>query len=632
MKWSLAPTKYLALPMVCVAIAVACGEPIPPIGGSGGSAGSAGAAGLGGLQPRGVGPASGRKQMENIDRGLVAVQTAGGVFLSWRLLGYEPRTLGFNVYRNGSRLNATPLTQGTNHVDAGGSASAAYSVRAIVSGVEQAESPLTRVWPQQYWTIPLQTLPGHVPNDASVGDLDGDGQYELVLKQEQTPRDNSQSGATGQTKLEAYELDGTLLWRIDLGPNIREGAHYTQFIVYDLNGDGRAEVACRTADGTRDGRGTVIGDADANHRNADGYVLSGPEYLTVFDGRSGQALVTTSYVPARGSVSEWGDNYGNRVDRFLAGVAYLDGARPSLIFARGYYTRSVIVAWDYRNGQLSQRWTFDSNNGYSSYAGQGNHQLSVADVDSDGRDEIIYGAMTIDDDGRGLYTTGLGHGDALHVSDMDPNRPGLEYFDIQERVDNAGAHFNAARSGAVLWRKATAAGQGEGPGRGVAADISASRRGYEMWVAGGGLSGTLWDIGGNAMGAAPASCNFLVWWDGDLLRELLDSNVIDKYGSGRLLTAEGCSANNGTKSTPALSADILGDWREEVIWRTSDNRALRIYTTTIPSSQRIPALMHDAQYRTAIAWQNVGYNQPPHPSFFLGDGMATPPAFDIHVK
>jgi rhamnogalacturonan endolyase len=459
-----------------------------------------------------------------------------------------------------------------------------------------------------------------------VGDLDGDGQYEIVVKQEQRPRDNSQKGATGETKLEAYKLDGTFLWRINLGRNIREGAHYTQFLVYDLDGDGTAEMMCKTADGTVDGAGVVIGDKDADHRNKDGYILDGPEFLTVFDGRTGKALATVDYLPPRGRVADWGDNYGNRVDRFLAGVAYLDGERPSAVFCRGYYTRAVLVAWDWRDGKLTHRWTFDSNaGGNRAYAGQGNHSLSIADVDGDGRDDIVYGACCIGSDGKGLYSTGLGHGDALHVSDLDPERLGLEVFSIHERKPEAGVSFRDARTGKVIWSKPS-----PDVGRGLVADIDPRHAGCESWASGGGLSG-VWNARGEPVSQRkPRSCNFAIWWDGDTLRELLDRNIISKWNAASgteatLLTATGCTSNNGSKATPALCADILGDWREEVILRTTDNKELRIYTTTIPTEMRLPTLMHDPQYRVAVAWQNVAYNQPPHPSFFLGDGMKMPP-------
>jgi rhamnogalacturonan endolyase len=241
--------------------------------------------------------------------------------------------------------------------------------------------------PRAYLSLPLQTPEGYSLNDASAGDLDGDGAYEIVLHQVGRGRDNSQAGVTTEPILQGYKLDGTLLWSIRLGRNIREGAHYTQFLVYDFDGDGRAEVACKTADGTVDGQGKILGDAAADHRNELGYVLAGPERLTVFDGRTGAALATADYVPPRGTVADWGDDYGNRVDRFLACVVHLDGKRPSLVFCRGYYTRTVLVAWDWRDGKLTRRWTFDSDDGTPgnrAYRGQGNHQLNVGDVDGAG--------------------------------------------------------------------------------------------------------------------------------------------------------------------------------------------------------------------------------------------------------
>jgi hypothetical protein len=577
--------------------------------------------------------------LESISRGVVAVAVDGGVFVSFRLLGTDPADVSFHVYRGSMRVTTEPLKGATMFVDKPGDKSAKYSVAAMSGGMEGPRSAEVAVLAQNYLTVPLQTQSGYTPNDASVADLDGDGEYEIVLKQEQMPRDNSQAGQTGQTLLEAYELDGKLLWRINLGRNIREGAHYTQFIVFDLDGDGRAEVACKTGDGTKDAKGKVIGDANADHRNSDGYVLSGPEYLTVFDGQTGAEISTVDYVPARGKVSDWGDDYGNRVDRFLAGVAYLDGKRPTLLMARGYYTRTVIAAWDLKDKKLVQRWVFDSNaNGNSKFAGQGNHNLSIADVDGDGKQEIVYGGMAVDDDGKGLWSTGYGHGDALHVSDLDPTKPGLEVFRIQERADAQGAHLLQAADGKLIFAKPSQSGggdDGEGPGRGVAADILASNPGAEMWAVGGGVAKQLWDAKGGNLGRQPGSCNFVVWWDGDAQRELLDGNHIDKYGPSsdmRLLTADGCESNNGTKSNPALSADLFGDFREEVMWRTSDNKSLRIYTSTIPTELRVPTLMHDPQYRAAIAWQNVGYNQPPHPSFSLEKGPPPPPKMQVACR
>jgi rhamnogalacturonan endolyase len=617
-----------------------------------------------------------QRQMENLGRGVIAVrQLDNKIFVSWRLLATDPEAVAFNLYRTIGggkpiKLNAQPIAAATSFVDekADLTKANAYFVRPVLNRREQAASKSftlpANAPARQYLSLPLQTPPGYAPNDASVGDLDGDGEYEIVLHQAGRGRDNSQAGLTDPPILQAYKLDGTLLWTINLGKNIREGAHYTQFMVYDLDGDGRAEVACKTADGTVDGKGKVIGDASADWRNPEGtfittrdrsgaerrqntsgYILAGPEYLTIFDGLTGAALATTNYIPPRhptklnptaDELKEiWGDGYGNRVDRFLATVAYLDGKRPSLVMCRGYYTRSVLAAWNWRDDKLTQVWTFDSDDGTPSnkaYAGQGNHNLSVGDVDGDGKDEIVYGACVIDDNGKGLYSTGLGHGDALHLSDLDPTRLGLEVFDIQERFDDAGAHLRDARTGENLWKKPSirAGTDGEGPGRGLALDIDPRHPGHECWVKGAGLTGLFNAKGEKIAEREPRLCNFGVWWDGDVLRELLDRNVIAKWNwadgsETTLLTAEGCTSNNGTKATPVLSADILGDWREEVIWRTTDNKELRIYTTTIPTNHRFYTLMHDPQYRLSIAWQNVAYNQPPHTGFHLGEGMKAPP-------
>jgi rhamnogalacturonan endolyase len=585
--------------------------------------------------------AGAQRQMEPLGRGTVAIpQDVGKMFVGWRLLGTDPDDVAFNVYRSSGgaspvKLNPEPLRYATHFVDIGanGKEALSYIVRTVHGGREgEAGAPFrlpANAPARPYLSIPLQTLPGHTPNDASVGDLDGDGEYEIILKQEMRGRDNSQAGRTGETKLEAYKIDGRFLWRINLGRNIREGAHYTQFMVYDLDGDGKAEVVCKTADGTMDARGTTIGDAAADHRNAAGYILEGPEFLTVFEGATGKAMATTGYIPPRGKASDWGDNYGNRVDRFLAAVAYLDGSRPSVVMCRGYYTRTVLAAWNWRDGSLSHVWTFDSDDGTPgnrTYRGQGNHNLRVGDVDGDGKDELVYGACVIDDDGKGLYSTGLGHGDAIHLSDIDPDRPGLEVFDIHERPRHPnGAEFRDARTGALIWGKPS-----PDVGRGVALDIDPRHRGYEMWASGQGLDG-LWNVKGEVISAKkPRSCNFGVWWDGDLLREILDGNRITKWdwqGSTEtnLVTAADCASNNSTKSTPCLCADILGDWREEVIWRTTDGKELRVYTTTIPTAHRLYTLMHDPVYRLSVAYQNVGYNQPTQTGFYLGGGMSPPP-------
>lgn len=582
------------------------------------------------------------RQAEKLSRGLVAVKVSGGVFVSWRLLGTEELSVSFNLYRNGTKVNSSPITNSTNYLDSAGTTSSSYTVRAVVNGSEQPASPAAAVWANPYRDVPIQIPPGgttpdgvnytYSANDASVGDLDGDGEYEIVLKWDPSnSKDNSQSGYTGNVYLDAYKLNGTRLWRINLGKNIRAGAHYTQFLVYDFNGDGKAELVCKTADGTVDGTGVTIGNANADYRNSSGYILSGPEFLTVFSGQTGKALTTIDYVPPRGNVSSWGDNYGNRVDRFLAGVAYLDGVHPSIIMARGYYTRTVVVAYDWNGSSLTRKWTFDSNSSTNpGTAGQGNHSLSVADVDGDGKDEIIYGALTINDNGARLYNTGLGHGDALHVSDLNPNRPRLEVFKVMESSSAPyGAAVWDAATGQILWGVRT----GADTGRGMAADIHPGYPGAEVWASNGV---GLYSITGTKISNSTPSINFGIWWDADLSRELLDGVKIDKWNSSansmyNLLTGSGVASNNGTKATPTLQADLFGDWREEVIWRKSDNTALRIYTTTDVTPHKIYTLMHDPVYRLSIAWQNVAYNQPPHTGYFLGNGMGPVVKPNIYV-
>lgn len=591
-------------------------------------------------------PASAQKQMERLNRGLVAVRISNDqVYVGWRMFGTDPGGIAFNVYRGSTKVNATPITNSTNYVDNTGTNSS-YTVRPVINGTEQAASESASVWAQQYLSIPLQapaggTTPDGVAytynaNDCSTGDLDGDGQYDIVLKWDPSnAKDNSQSGYTGNVYLDAYKLNGTRLWRIDLGRNIRAGAHYTQFMVYDLDGDGKAEVACKTADGTRDAAGVVIGNASADYRNSSGYVLSGPEFLTIFNGQTGRAMATTDYLPARGTVSSWGDNYGNRVDRFIAAIAYVDGTRPSLIMGRGYYTRLVRVAWDWRNGQLTHRWTFDSNSsGNGSYAGQGNHQMTVGDVDGDGKDEICNGSSTINDNGTGLYANGLGHGDALHMTDMDPDRSGQEVWQCHESPSAYGAYgleFRDARTGQPLWGVPGSSDIG----RSMAADIDPRYKGLEVW---GSTIGGVYTCKGVQISSTKPSVNFGIWWDGDLSRELLDGTKLDKWDPNtnslsRLVTFSnfGALENNGTKANPGLTADLLGDWREEIVYRSSDNTRLMVFTTVIPASTRIYTLMHDPQYRVAVAWQNSAYNQPPHPGFYLGTGMAAPPTPNIQL-
>ncbi|MFD2162081.1 rhamnogalacturonan lyase [Paradesertivirga mongoliensis] len=609
--------------------------------------------------------------MEYLDRGLVAFRKdEKAVFMSWRKLATDHPDTRFIIYRKiggGSGVMLSRNSEATNFVDslADWSESITYSVVPVLQGKQLKETG-TYTLPanapiRQYLPIAIKQPPGGMTgtqkysynaNDLSVGDLDNDGIYELILKWDPSnARNPPQTGITANTFLDAYRQDGTLLWRIDLGKNIRSGAAYTQFLVYDFNGDGKSEMICKTADGTIDGKGKVIGDSTKDWRTlstADsrfyGKIVNGPEYLTVFDGVTGSALSTVTYTPSRYPLDGWGgiggnggnDSTGSRSDRFTACVAYLDGKLPSAVMVRGWYGRTVLSAWDFRNGKLTQRWIFDSKDKDNPYSGMANHNLSVADVDSDGKDEICVGAMTVDDNGKGLYTTGLRHGDAVHLSDMDLSNPGLEVFGIHENEDRTialntpGVAMFDARTGKVLWSLFP----GVDVGRGVAADIDPTHAGFENWGGPGGLRN---NKGKTITNKVPSSQNFVVWWDADLTRELLDKNRIDKWDwknetTINLLTAEDCVSNNGTKATPALSGDLLGDWREEVIWRTEDNKELRIYSTVIPTSYSLPTLMHDPQYRLSIVWQNVSYNQPPHTSFFLGQGMKMQPKPNIVIK
>ncbi len=600
-----------------------------------------------------------QRQMEYLNRGVVAVPDGqGNIFVSWRLLVTDDDKISFNVYRNinndkATRLTKNPIIAFTHFLDEKSDSTKAYTyyVVPVVNAKEltASEKFTLPALAKTYLSIPLQTPPGYSANDASVGDLDGDGEYEIIIHMTGKGRDNSQAGLTDPPIFQAYKLNGTFLWQINLGKNIREGAHYTQFMVYDLNGDGKAEIAMKTADGSIDGKGNVIGDSSKDWRNERGYILSGPEYLSVFNGLTGEVINTTDYVPPRHgklnpSTEElkamWGDGYGNRMDRFLACVAYLDGVHPSLVMCRGYYTRTILAAWDLKDGKLVKRWVFDSNDkGNEKFAGQGNHNLTVADVDGDGKDEIVYGQMTVDDNGKGLYSTGIGHADALHVSDLDPSRPGLEVFSIQERFDDAGANFRDAKTGEVIWKKASvkAGEDGEGPGRALALDVDPRYPGFECWVAGAGIRG-MFDNKGNPISEKTPACNMGIFWDGDVLSEVLNGVNISKwlYDSSKTQTLfDGrnfdCVSNNGSKSNPCLSADLFGDWREEIIARTKDSKELRIFTTTIPTDKKFYTLMQDPQYRLSIVWQNVAYNQPPHTSFFMGQDMKQPPKPNIVI-
>ena len=616
--------------------------------------------------------------MEQLDRGLVALPgQGGGIFVSWRLLGTDNPATVFDLYRNNS-LIAEGLSTVTNYTDRSGSTTSRYRVVARNGNETLDSSDEVSPWDKVY--LPLQLdLPAdgkigneaytYSPNDCSAGDVDGDGQYEIIVKWDPSnAKDNSQSGKTGNVLLDCYTLGGKKLWRIDLGPNIRAGAHYTQFLVYDFDGDGRAELICKTAPGSKGGDGKYVSaaaddtnisgtDNSKDYRNSNGYVLSGPEYLTVFDGRTGRAIHTVYYNPNRnfgvgGSASyssSWGDSYGNRGDRFLAAVAYLDGAdkRPSAVMCRGYYTRAYLWAVGFDGSRLSTKWLHASTSktaysvtdasgsmtnytassctsgdkGVKSYTmySNGNHNLSVGDVDGDGCDEIIWGSAALDNDGRLLYAVGHGHGDAIHLGDLDPDRPGLELFDIHEEKKTYSWDLHDAATGQIIFQGGNS---GVDNGRGLAADIDADNRGSEFWSSDERNERNAQT--GEVVGTNSVSVNFRVYWDGDLQDELLDGTKLDKWngnGAGRLMTFYNygsSSSCNGTKQTPNLQADLFGDWREEVIlWDASNRATLNIFTTNIPSDYRVTTLMHDHVYRMGVAWQQTAYNQPPHLGYYL---------------
>lgn len=631
-----------------------------------------------------------KSQMEKLNRGLVVVPTtASGVSscaASWRLLGTDPDNVVFDLLKNGEVLHEN-INRTTFKTLTGVTATDRFQVVAKSGGKELDRSEEVSPWGTFYMTLKLDRPASgtnasgdysYTPNDCSVGDVDGDGEYELFVKWDPSnSKDNSQSGYTGNVYIDCYKLNGKKLWRVDLGQNIRAGAHYTQYMVYDFDGDGKAELMCKTAPGSKDGTGAYVNQASdvttiknasntADYRASSGHILSGPEYLTAFDGETGKAIHTVFYNPNRAGTlggspaypekSFWGDNYGNRSERYLACVAYLDGpdALPSAIFARGYYTRAYLWAVQLKDGKITTKWlhssttnksvsvkdengktttkTYSKNtgngpDGYTCY-GEGCHSMGVGDVDGDGCDEIMFGGAAVNNDGSLLYSTGFGHGDAHHLSDLDPDRPGLEYFQPHEH-NPYGFHLRDARTGEVLYSETSA----KDNGRGIAADIDKNHRGFEFWST---ANNNLHAIDGSVIATSNRpSINFRIYWDGDLYDELLDGGAITKWdgtkssnvllpGSKNVYDVNYSSTCNGTKSTPNLTCDLFGDWREEIIeWSTNDNCTLNIFTSTMNTNFRVPTLMHDHIYRMSICWQNTAYNQPPHLGYYLPDAFKT---------
>ena len=578
------------------------------------------------------------RKMEKLDRGVMAIRSGSANYVGWRMFGTDPSGIAFNVYRNGEKITSTAIAGSTNYLDSSGSTTDVYAVAAVIDGVEKTISKSVGVNNDAYYSIDVEQVPGDTDwsyeiNDGAVGDLDGDGDYEVIIKRYSNDYDE-------YPVVEAYTMEGVFLWRINLGPNHLAMPEIDP-IVYDLDSDGYAEVVLRTCEGMTDGVGNYTGDTDGDgvtdyrvYGFLDGFIDAGPEFLTIFDGRSGAELARTDYIE-RASLDQWGDNYGHRADKFHIVIAYLDGYKPSIVMCRGIYALTKLEGWNWRDGELYPLWHFTSED-WSGYDSQGNHNLTVGDVDQDGKDEIVYGGMCVDHDGTGVYTTTHGHGDAIHMSDMDPSREGLEVWRCVEG-NATGITLTDAEDGTVIFDYYSTADVG----RCCAGDIDPRYDGYEMW---GSTGCPLYSCDGTNIGTSPSSMNFMVYWDGDLLRELLDhaGSTGHWYGAiykwnytyhyqTTLLAATGTLSDNWTKGNPVLSGDLFGDWREEVIWRADNNRSIRIYTTTDVTSHRIYTLMHDPQYRLAIAWQCCGYNQPPHPSFFIGEGMAEPPTPNIEL-
>ncbi len=568
--------------------------------------------------------------LEYLNRGISAVNTGNGMLVSWRYLANDDDNAVYKLYRDGILIYTSEAGKSTCYLDAQGKASSKYRVDTFTANGALVNSEnCTLISDKTYFDIPLSP-PSDIysPNDMSVGDIDGDGQYELFVKWDpNNSKDNSQKGKTGNVFIDCVRLDGTRVWRIDLGVNIRAGAHYTQFFVADFDLDGKAEMTCKTADGTVDGIGNIIGDASKDYRNSNGYILNGPEYYTLFDGATGAALDTVNYEPARGDVSKWGDKYGNRVDRFWGSAAYVDGIHPCVITGRGYYTRMTASAYKVENKKLVKLWTFDTGNSSSAAGyGDGNHNSMPADVDGDGKQEIITGSTCIDDNGKVLWCTNQGHGDAMHVADLDPTNPGLEVWLCHEdKSAGYGVTLIDADTGKQIFHNN---GTGD-TGRCCADNVWAGNPGAELW----GNGNEVKNVKGDTLSCNRPAINFLIHWDGDLEREILDGYTdspakISKMGENgkltQLMQTDGYYTCNTTKGTPCLSADIFGDWREELIVRAADSKSVRIYCTPYTTDYRITTLMHDAQYRMQVSAQNTAYNQPPHTSFFLGTGYELP--------
>ena len=578
------------------------------------------------------------RAMEKLDRGVVATKIDNGNLVSWRRLGTEPADTVFTLYRNKDKIAEGAIT---NYVDEQGTTGDMYTV--VANGEMSKPAP---VWENGYLDIPLHDTPtsdviqmdrngvykgSYTPGDSEYGDLDGDGQYEIVmLWNPADAKDAASGGRTGKVFVDAYKLDGTFMWRIDMGFNIRAGQHDTMLNVADFDGDGRAEVMLRTADGTIDGTGVMLGDTSKGESYESSWAalnggknLQGPLYVTVFDGETGKALDSIDYyvnnIAGSQSVSlSFGDDFGNRSERYNSTIAWLHPEYPSAVFARGYYFgknistpngRTSCAAYSFRNGKLTMDWGFDSNDSkWLGYHGQGNHQIEAGDVDGDGKDEIFYGALTWDDDGSVLWCTYQEHGDAMHLGDFDPTKEGLEWMKVYEDYgadspvfdlkgealspfvtsntifkNSAGAVAAGAPEDRHMWGSSLQnAKTGEfyqihngikDTGRGMIGNIGYKDKWFVMWGAG---SSGYWDNEGNELPDLKAAMNGRIFWDGDLQDELQDHNGagkeinVTKWNDDtnqwdKIFEGEGSHSINSTKGNPNVQADLFGDWREEIV-------------------------------------------------------------------
>jgi hypothetical protein len=569
--------------------------------------------------------------MENLDRGVVAVKVSGGVYVGWRMFGYEYDTTAsnvtYNLYKDGTKL--ANVTDSTNYLDASGTASSKYTVTAVIKGTEGPQSPAATPWAQQYLSIPITAPAGsYSANDATPGDLDGDGQLDIVLKWDPSnAKDSASSGTTDPCMISGISMaQKKQLWTINVGMNIRAGAHDTQMSVYDFDGDGKAELGIKTAPGTKDGTGAFLSkgpaagaDNSKDYRGTRGMALGGPEWFTIFDGATGAEKDTIEY-PVLYASHSWGDSNGNRSHRYTGGFAFVkDGGvangLPSAISGRGYYTVLTVSAMTFRNGVLAKNWVYDSVTSIPN--GGGCHSCMAADVDGDGAQEIIPGARTINSDGTFKCDSGMGHGDAMHVSELVKGK-GISVFSVHESLGGMDCHDGATCS---FYFKVTQ--PGTDTGRGVAEYVNAGD--LTAATCSSSVGGNV-NCGTGAASSGSAGSNFLIFWNADVPRSTMNGTTLPGVDTS------GTSSCNGTKSTPTLTADLLGDWREEAVLRETSNTALRVYTTTNVSKRRIYTLMHDPTYRAQANFEQSTYNQPPHVGFHLGPGMADPPKPDIFVK